>query len=365
MDEARAETLSERIFTETVGGMWLLALYLGHRLGLFKGLANSGTVTVSQLAKRTQLSQRYVREWLFAVATSGYVEADANGEIFTLPEEHAAVLADEGSPFFIGAYSGVLQGLAMAVDPLLEAFKSGGGVPYEDYGGHFREGVALTNRPMYQHESAQKWIPAMPEVEAKLNQGARVADIGCGVGWSCIFLAKHFIKAKIDGFDLDEESIAEARHFADHYDVSDRVHFHVCAIEEFKLTAPYDLVTAFECLHDMPYPVNVLSRMREMANPGGTGFIADEAGGEGFSDNNNQPLGRFFYNVSVLHCLPQAMVFPDAVGIGTAISESTVRKYAYEAGFSYTKVIEIENPLFRFYQLTPQGNAEETLVLNL
>jgi ubiquinone/menaquinone biosynthesis C-methylase UbiE len=353
MDEARAEALYERILTEMTGGMELLTVYLGHRLGLFKELANNGTVTVAQLTKQTQLSERYVREWLLAVATSGYVEADAYGERFTLPEEHVAVLADEDSPFFIGAYPGILQGLAMAVEPLLEAFKSGGGVPYEDYGGYFREGVALTNRPMYQHEYAQKWIPAMPEVEAKLNQGARVADIGCGVGWSCIFLAKHFKKAIIDGYDIDEESIAEARHFADQYGVSDRVHFHVCAIEEFKVTAPYDLVTAFECLHDMPYPVKALNRMREMASPGGTVFIADEGGEEGFSDNNKHPLGRFFYNVSVLHCLPQAMVFPDAIGTGTAISESTVRKYAYEAGFSSAKVIEIENPFFRFYQLTP------------
>ena len=167
MNEAQAEALSERIFTETVGGMGLLAVYLGHRLGLFKELANNGTVTVSQLAKRTQLSERYVREWLLAVATSGYVEADANGERFILSEEHAAVLADEDSPFFFGAFPGVLQGLAMAMEPLLEAFKSGGGVPYKDYGGYFREGVALSNRPMYQHEYAQKWIPAMPEIEAK------------------------------------------------------------------------------------------------------------------------------------------------------------------------------------------------------
>ena len=353
MDETRAEALSERIFTETVGGMGLLAVYLGHRLGLFKELANNGTVTVSQLAKRTQLSERYVREWLLAVATSGYVEADANGERFTLPEEHAAVLADENSPFFLGAFPGILHGLAMAMEPLLEAFKSEGGVPYEDYGEYFRESVSLSNRPMYQHDYAQKWIPAMPEIEDKLIQGARVADIGCGVGWSCIFLAKHFKKAIIDGFDLDEESIAEARHFAEQYGVSDRVQFHVCAIEELELTAPYDLVTAFECLHDLPYPVISLRRMREMASPGGTVFIADEAAGEGFSDNNDHPLGRFFYNVSVLHCLPQAMVFPDAVGTGTAISESTVRNYAHEAGFSSVKVIDIENPFFRFYQLTP------------
>lgn len=352
MDEARAEAFSERLFTEMVGGMSLFALYLGHRLALFKELAMNGPVTVSQLAQRTKLSERYVREWLLAVATSGYVEADANGEIFTLSEEHAAVLADEDSPFFLGAYPGLLQGLALAIDPLLKAFKSGGGVRYEDYGKHLREAVALTNRPIFQHEYTQKWIPAMPDVEAKLRQGARVADVGCGVGWSSVFLAKHFEKVKIDGIDGDEESVAEARRIAEQQGVTDRVQFHACTIEEFNIEAPYDLVTAFECLHDIPYPVQALSRMREMASPGGTVFIADMAGGEGFSDNNNA-LGRFFYNVSVLHCLPQAMVFPEAVGTGTAISESTVRTYAYEAGYSNAAVLEIENPFYRFYQLTP------------
>ena len=352
MGEARAEALNERIFTELIGGMGLLAVYIGHRLGLFKELAKIGTVTVSQLSQRKKLSERYVREWLLAVATSGYVEADAKGEKFSLPEEHAAVLADEDSPFFMGAFPGVLQGLAVVIDPLLEAFRSGGGVRYEDYGKHLREGVALTNRPMFQHDYAQKWIPAMPDIEAKLRQGARVADVGCGVGWSSIFLAKRFEKAKIDGIDVDDESVAEARCIAEQQGVTDRVQFHVSTIEEFNVEAPYDLVTAFECLHDLPYPVQALSRMREMASPGGTVFIADEAAGEGFSDNNNL-MGRFFYNVSVLHCLPQAMVFPEAAGTGTAISESTVRTYAHKSCYSKVSVLEIENPFFRFYKLTP------------
>ena len=352
MDEARAEALNGRIFTEIVGGLGLFAVYLGHRLGLFKELEKNGPVTVSQLARRMKLSERYVREWLLAVATSEYVETDAKGEKFHLPEEHAAVLADEDSPFFMGAFPGVLQGVAIAIDPLIEAFKSGGGVRYEDYGKHLREGVALTNRPMFQHDYTQKWIPAMPDVETKLRQGARVADVGCGVGWSSVFLAKYFEKAKIDGIDADDKSIAEARRIAARHGVADRVHFHVNTIEEFNIETPYDLVTAFECLHDLPYPVQALSRMREMANPGGTVFIADEAAGEGFSENKNL-MGRFCYNVSVLHCLPQAMVYPRAAGTGTAISENTVRTYAHKAGYSDVSVLEIENPFFRFYKLTP------------
>ncbi len=141
--------------------MSLFAVYIGHQLALFKELAKNGPVTASQLAQRTKLLERYLREWPLAVATSEYVEADANGERFALCEEHGAVLADEDSPFFLGAYPGLLQGLALVIDPLLAAFKSGGGVRYEDYGKHLREGVALTNRPIHQHEYAQKRAIAM------------------------------------------------------------------------------------------------------------------------------------------------------------------------------------------------------------
>lgn len=352
MDDTRAEALNERIFTEMTCGLGLLNIYVGHRLGLFKELANSGPITASALAQRTNLSERYLREWLMAIATSDYIEADENGEIFTLPEEHAAVLAYEDSPLFVGAFPGVLQGSAMVTDSLIEAFKSGGGVRYEDYGEHFRSGVALTNRPMFQHEYAQKWIPAMPDIEAKLRDGARVADIGSGLGWSSIFLAKHFETATVDGIDADEDSVNEARRLAAQEGVADRVHFHACTIENFHIETPYDLITAFECLHDLPYPVQALQRMREMVSENGVVFIADESGAENFTENHN-PLGRFFYNVSVLHCLPQAMVFPDSAGTGTAISESTVRTYAREAGYSEVSILDIENPFFRFYELRP------------
>lgn len=352
MDNARAEALYERIFTEMTCGLGLLAAYLGYRLGLFKELAQSGPVTSTELAQRTSLSERYVREWLLAVATSEYVDVDKDGVKFTLPEEHAAVLADEGSPFFAGAFPGVLQGSAIVIDPLIEAFKSGGGVPYEDYGKHLREGVALSNRPMYEHEYAQKWIPAMPDVETKLRNGGRVADIGSGVGWSSIFVAEHFESIRVDGIDADIASVEEARQLAKARGLSERVKFHATTIEDFEIDEPYDLVTAFDCLHDMPYPVQMLSQMRKLASSNGVVFIADEAGGNSFSENQNL-TGRFLYNVSVLHCLPQAMVYPNAAGTGTAISESTVRKYAEEAGYSDVAVLNIENPFFRFYRLTP------------
>ena len=352
MDEERTEALYDRVFSETTCALGTLVLYIGHQLGLFKVMAQTGPITAQDLANQTNLSERYVREWLLAVASSDYVETDETGTTFTLPDEHRAVLADEDSPYFLAAYPGVLQGTAIVMDSLIDAFKSGGGVPYEHYGEHLRHGIALSNRPMYQHSYVQKWIPAMPDVEAKLSVGARVADVGSGTGWSAVCLGKHFKNATIDGIDSDRASVDEARKLADEHSVSDRVQFHASTIEEFDADNSYDLVTAFECLHDMPYPVEVLSQMRRLAKPDGIVFIGDEAGGENFSDNHNL-LGRLLYNVSVLHCLPQAMVFPDAAGTGTAISETMVRNYANEAGYSEVEVVSIEDPFFRFYRLTP------------
>jgi 2-polyprenyl-3-methyl-5-hydroxy-6-metoxy-1,4-benzoquinol methylase len=186
----------------------------------------------------------------------------------------------------------------------------------------------------------------------RLEVGARVADIGCGLGWSSIALAGAFPKTRIDALDVDEASITEARRQAAAAGVADRITFHRAAAEDAPVRGPYDLVTAFECLHDMPYPVRALRGMRELAGPGGTVLVADEAVGDTL-DENRSFVGRLNYNFSVLHCLPQALVFPDAAGTGTVIRPSTLRRYAEEAGFSRVETLPIDNPLWRFYRLTP------------
>jgi 2-polyprenyl-3-methyl-5-hydroxy-6-metoxy-1,4-benzoquinol methylase len=197
-----------------------------------------------------------------------------------------------------------------------------------------------------------KWIPALPDIESRLKNGGRVAEVGCGIGWSAVALAKGFPKARIDAIDPDEASVKEARRNAEESGVASQVTFHQATIEEASCQAPYDLVTAFECLHDMAYPVAALQRMRELAAPNGAVLIADEAVEDTLEDNCNF-MGHLFYNFSVLHCLPQAMVYPNAAGTGTVITPSTVKKYATEAGFARVDILPIENPMFRFYRLTP------------
>lgn len=351
VDAAKADALAERLLEAINGGMAVLNIYVGDRLGLFKALAEHGPSTSEQLAQHTGYNERYVREWLHGMASGEYIDHDDG--TFSLSPEQQALFADDGHPAYAAPFAHWIPSLAGPLEELMEAFKTGGGVAYELYGQAALTAIGAGNRPMFMHDYVASWIPALPDVETKLKGGARVADIGCGVGWSSIALAKGYPNVTIDALDSDEESVRQAKENAQAEGVADRITFHLATAEEAELAGPYDLVTAFECLHDMAYPVRALARMRELAGADGTVLIADEAANDTLEENTNF-LGHFFYNFSILHCLPQAMVFPDAAGTGTAMRPATLREYANEAGFSRVDIIdEIENPFWRFYRLTP------------
>jgi 2-polyprenyl-3-methyl-5-hydroxy-6-metoxy-1,4-benzoquinol methylase len=350
MDEQKIESFSERILTDVNSAMSCLNVYVGHQLGLFRALADSGTVTPGELAKKTGFSERYLREWLECMAVGGYLDYVTSSGKFAMPEEHSAVLVDEDHAAYITPFTQWIPSFASILPALMDAFRTGGGVPFESYGQDTLDAIGLGNRPMFINDYVSKWIPAMPDVHEKLKAGGRVLEIGCGVGWSSISLAAGFPNARIDGLDIDVESIRQAKANAQIEGVSKQVEFHAEPIEKTSLTGPYDLVTAFECLHDMPYPIEALAKMRELAGDAATVLVADEAANDTLEENSNF-LGHLFYNFSVLHCLPQALVFPDAAGTGTVIKPSTLKKYANEAGFRSVEVLPIENAFWRFYRL--------------
>lgn len=352
MDQKRLDAFAERILNEANVAMSGLNLYLGHRLGLFRALADAGPVTPVELARKTGYVERYLREWLECMAVGDYLEHDPTTGRFLLPPEHAVALLDPDHPAYVAPFTCWVPRFAQILTPLMEAFRSGGGVPYEAYGKDALEAIGMGNRPMFVNDYVAKWIPTMPAVEARLKAGGRVAEIGCGVGWSSISLARGFPRVRIDGVDVDRASIEQARRNAEGAGLADRIAFHLAPAEEAPLTGPYDLVTAFECLHDMAYPGKALRRMRELAGPDGAVLVADEAVGDGLEENRNF-IGRLNYNFSVLHCLPQALVYPDAAGTGTVLGPATLRAYAEDAGFQRVEVLPIENPLWRFYRLTP------------
>jgi SAM-dependent methyltransferase len=352
MDEAKLEAFSGRVMEEINTSMSVLNLYLGHRLDLYRTIKRLGPTTPVELAAETGFDPRYLREWLETMAVNGYIDHDVGTGRFSLSPEHALALTERDDPNFVAPFLCWVPSLAGVLTPLKGAFESGGGVPYEAYGAHTLEAIGMGNRPMFINEYVSTWIPALPDIEARLKEGARVADIGSGLGWSSISLALGFPNVHIDAFDLDAASIDKAKVFAQEAGVDDRITFHLAAAEDIEYLGRYDLVTAFEVIHDMAYPVKALQRMREMLAPGGVVLIGDEAVGDTIEENSDF-YGRFMYNFSVLHCLPQAMVFPDSAGTGTVMGPAKLRHYSERAGYTKFQVLPIDNPFWRFYRLEP------------
>lgn len=347
-----SEDLADRIVQDINGGLSSMTLYLGYRLGLLETLGEGGPMTSVELAKRTGFSERYLREWLSAMAAGRYLSHEPTSDRFALPPEHAPILLDRDNPAYTIPFVGFTTGVAAALPALLEAFKTGSGVPYAAYGSGFVEAQGLQSRVLFLTELADRWIGAMPDVRDRLAAGGRALDVGCGIGWAAIALARGFPKATIDAVDPDATSLMEARRNVEAEGVSDRVILHGSTIEEAPIEGPYDLVTAFEVVHDLSYPVKGLRKMRELASPGGTVLIVDEAVGETVEENTNF-MGHLFYNFSVLHCLPQSMTVPDSAATGTVMSQFKLTEYAKQAGFSSVAVLPVDHPMFRLYRLTP------------
>jgi SAM-dependent methyltransferase len=353
----RRDQLANRLFQATLGLFDIYAVYIGDRLNLYRGLAEGGPATPAALAARTDTDERYVREWLEQQAASGIItvdDVDAAPEArrYLLPVGHDEVLLDRASLSYMASLARLAVGATSPLPTLLEVYRTGGGIPYADYGPDTREGIADMNRPMFMHLLGSEWLPAIPHLHQRLQSDppARVGDVGCGVGWSSIAIARAYPKVRVDGYDLDEASIASARANAREAGVADRVSFAVRDAADPQLAGQYDLVTAFETLHDMARPVEALRAMRGLLAEGGLVLIADERVAETFTAPG-EDLDRFNYGWSILHCLPASRVESPSAATGTAMRPSTLRRYAAEAGFGEVEVLSIENDFWRFYGL--------------
>jgi 2-polyprenyl-3-methyl-5-hydroxy-6-metoxy-1,4-benzoquinol methylase len=360
IDLGRREIFARRLTDATSGAFDVAAAYLGLRLGLYQSLADHGPTTAAELAERTSTNERLVREWLEQQAATEILDAtrdDAtrDGEAgpwrFALPAEHAAVLLD---PDAIDGMGGTVRSLVaeLAMVPrLVESFRTGRGIPYGEYGPDEADGQAMSTRPIYRTELSS-WFVALPEVSARLA-GGKVLDVGCGLGWSTVSLARAFPTARVDGVDFDLASIEAAREIAEREGVSDHVRFEVRDAAELA-GAGYDLVTFFEMLHDLARPVDALRAAREALAPGGVVLVADEITADAFAGPADE-ADRRHYGWSLLMCLPSSMSEPGSAATGAVIRPATVRAYADAAGFASTEILPIESLAFRFYLLRPPG----------
>jgi 2-polyprenyl-3-methyl-5-hydroxy-6-metoxy-1,4-benzoquinol methylase len=349
-----ADALADRLFRNATGTLELYAVYLGERLGLYRALAGGEAVTSSELAARTGVAERYVREWLEHQAVAELVEvddprADAPARRYRLPAEHVAVLLDEDDLHYGTPVSIDLVRIARRLPALVDAYRDGGApppIPWEP------EGRASPNRARFVNLLGTQWLPAVPEVDARLRADppARVADLACGTGWSSIAMARAYPKIVVDGLDLDEDAIAAAQRHAEQVGVADRVRF--SAVDAALLPAEYryDLVTILEALHDMSRPVATLRTARDLLGDGGTVLIADTRTHDEFTVPASE-RERQEYGWSLVSCLPGAMGDPDTAATGAVMRPATLRRYATEAGFAEMRVLPIETDYWRFYQL--------------
>lgn len=354
-DVEAVEEFVGRVFESVLGALDTWSIYLGDKLGLYDSLAG-GPLTRDELVSETGANWRYVTEWLEHQVTAGILEVDdpkanAADRVFSLPAPHREVLCDRDSLNFLTPFVRLVTSGGIQLPALVEAYRSGGGVSWEQFGADMRTGQAEMNRPWFINSLGSDWFPNAPEIHDRLSRkDARVADIGCGEGWSTIAIAKAYPDLTIDGYDIDEASMVAAREHALAEGVSDRVRFHHVDGSTVDSTGEYDVVTMFECVHDMPQPVGVLETARRMAKDDGHVVVMDEAVGDAFGDRDDE-VERLMYGFSLFVCLPDGMSHEDSVGTGTVMRPSKLEEYARAAGFDGISVLPIENDLWRFYQL--------------
>jgi SAM-dependent methyltransferase len=323
---------------------------MGDKLGLYKAMAGAGGLTPVELARRAGASERYVREWLNAQAAGGYVEYDADAGTYTLPPEQAVALTDESSPAYLPGFFQIALGSVIDSPRIVESARTGDGVGWHEHNHDVFDGTERFFRPGYNANLMPSWLPALTGVTAKLEAGAKVADIGCGHGSSTILMAEAYPRSTFVGTDYHQGSIDTARERASAAGVSDRVRFDALAAADIPAEG-YDLVTMFDCLHDMGDPVGAAKRVRQAIADDGTWMIVEPKAGDRVEDNLN-PVGRAYYGFSTLLCTPASLSQDVGLALGAQAGPARIRDVVSAGGFSRFR-IAAETPFNLVFEARP------------
>jgi SAM-dependent methyltransferase len=330
--EEQVHEFVHKAFGDIAGALTASLVVIGDKLGLYRALAGAGGLTPAELAARTGTGERYVREWLSGQAASGYVTYDAATGRYTLPDAHAVALTDEDSPAYVlGGFQG-MTAATKATPKVVEAFRNGGGVGWHEHDPELFAGVERFFRPGYLANLVGSWIPALDGVAAKLARGARVADVGCGHGASTIIMGKAYPRSTFVGFDYHQPSIDAANERARQAGIGGHVQFEVAVAKGYPGSG-YDLVTCFDCLHDMGDPEGAARHIRDSLAPDGTFMLVEPFANDRLEDNLN-PIGRLFYSVSTLVCTPASLSQEVGTALGAQAGESCLTDILRRAGFT-------------------------------
>lgn len=348
-DKEKAQRFLQQLMKDVAASFHSAMTYIGDRLGIFKAMAAAGPVTVEDLAQRTGLQERYLREWLGSMVAAQYINYDPKTARYALPPEHIAPLADEDSPVFLASmFAGLMPHLIVA-PKVAEAFRTGGGVAQSEYPQELFAAMERMTAPMYKHYLTQQWLPVLPDVVSKLNSGGAALDVGCGSGLAAIKIAEAFPEARVFGFDRHTGSIERARANARAAGLGEnRVRFDVADCNQLPHST-FDFITTFEVVHDAVDPQALVASIRNALRPGGTYMMA-EVNASSRVEDNISPMGRMLYSASTLYCMTTSLAEGGA-GLGAAMGEAKARELAENAGFRHFRRLPIDHPFAALYEL--------------
>jgi len=346
-DSKKASTLAQQVGVDFGAAMTVALAYIGDRLGIFKMMAEGTPMTSAEIARRTELDERYVREWAATMAAAGYLDYSPVGATFRMNAEQAMVLAREDSTFFTAGAFQYAVTCYRQISKLTEAFKHGGGVPFTDFGPEIVEAIERLFQAGYETWVAPQWIPAVEDVHERLSAGGEACEVGCGAGQCIIPVASAYANSRFFGYDVDMRSIERARDKAARAGIADRISFERIAAEDLPFVDRFDLVMAFNCVHDMARPRAALAAIRRILKPGGA-FMWSEADASHNLEENLNPVGRMLYGASTMHCMTVSLA-DGGEGLGVVVGENIARSMAIEAGFASFEKLEIKNPYHQIF----------------
>jgi SAM-dependent methyltransferase len=336
LDENKLHAFVGKMLGDLGGAFSVPTVRVGLRLGLFNALQRVGPVTAADLAAAADgLTERYVREWALAQAANGYIDYDSGSQKFSLSPEQAMVFVNEDSPVYLEGAFDLVAAMIEGEAKVERAFRTGEGVRWGDSAGCLFCATGAFFRPGYVNNIVQSWLPALQGVEEKLETGAKVADVGCGVGFSTILMAQAYPNATFIGYDFHEPSIEEANSHARTHGVEDRVKFVAATAKDIQET-DFDLVTSFDCLHDMGDPRGCAQHMRSILKEDGTWMVVEPIAGDQPGDNMN-PVGRLYYNASTMICVPTSLDQEVGEGLGAQAGEAKLSEVIRSGGFNQVR----------------------------
>lgn len=349
MDKDRIKTFADQVFGDMAGAMTAGLAYIGVQTGLFRAMAGRGPMDAREAADASGLNDRYVEEWLKGMVCAGYVDYDPGNETYNLPDEHAFLLASDDTDHFAGGLFAMVPPLLKVAPRVADAFRQGGGVPFDEYGDDGVTALDLINRGNYEHKLVEYWLPAMPDVVDRLREGGRALDVGCGTGHVSLALASAFPASRFLGVDIHGDSIDRARRLAQERGIADRVAFETTPVEELESADGFELITACDCIHDLTEPVRTLDALRRRLKPGGVLFVVEPKSADRLQDNRNA-IGTMFYGFSVLHCMTQSLA-GGGPGLGTCLGPARTEALMREAGFQSFEQLDIKSRVNLFYRI--------------